>query len=46
MNVAIVGIGYAGLVLGTCFAEMGMNVTCMEVNKEKIEVFQNEKIPN
>jgi len=46
MDIAIVGIGYAGLVLGACFAEMGVNVTCIDVNKEKIEALQNERIPN
>lgn len=36
MNIAIVGKGYVGLVSGTCFAEKGVDVTCVDVNKEKI----------
>ena len=37
MNITIVGTGYVGLVTGTCFAETGVNVTCVDVDKEKIE---------
>ena len=45
MNIAIVGTGYVGLVSGTCFAEMGVNVTCVDVNEEKIRSLQDGKVP-
>jgi UDPglucose 6-dehydrogenase len=45
MNIAIVGTGYVGLVSGTCFAETGINVTCVDVDEKKIERLQQGEIP-
>ena len=45
MNIAIVGTGYVGLVTGTCFAETGVNVTCVDVDEKKIERLTNGEIP-
>jgi UDPglucose 6-dehydrogenase len=45
MKIAIVGTGYVGLVTGTCFAEIGVNVVCVDTNAEKIAALQKEVIP-
>ena len=45
MNIAIVGTGYVGLVSGTCFAELGANVVCVDVDVRKVDNLINGKIP-
>lgn len=45
MNIAIVGTGYVGLVSGTCFAEMGVQVTCVDVDKNKVDCLLRGEVP-
>lgn len=45
MNIAVIGTGYVGLVTGTCFAETGNNVICVDIDKDKIERMRNGEVP-
>lgn len=45
MNIAIVGIGYVGLVTGACFADTGVNVTCVDVDENKVEALKQGRVP-
>jgi hypothetical protein len=44
MKIAVVGTGYVGLVSGTCFAETGNSVTCVDIDQAKVEKLQSGKI--
>lgn len=45
MNIAVIGTGYVGLVSGTCFAETGNNVICVDINPKKVEAMRQGRIP-
>ncbi len=45
MKIAVIGTGYVGLVTGTCFADSGNDVTCVDIDREKIERLQRGEIP-
>ncbi|MEY4330682.1 MAG: hypothetical protein RL609_1430 [Bacteroidota bacterium] len=45
MNIAVIGTGYVGLVTGTCFAETGNKVICVDINEEKVNAMKAGKIP-
>lgn len=45
MKIAVVGTGYVGLVTGTCLAEMGNTVTCVDIDAEKVESMKNGHVP-
>lgn len=45
MKVAVIGTGYVGLVTGTCFAESGNNVMCVDIDKEKVQRLENGEVP-
>jgi len=45
MKIAVVGTGYVGLVTGTCLAETGNHVTCVDINEKKVEMMKDGKLP-
>ncbi len=45
MKIAIVGTGYVGLVTGTCFAETGVDVTCVDIDSRKVEMLRRGEMP-
>jgi UDPglucose 6-dehydrogenase len=45
MKIAVVGTGYVGLVTGTCLAETGNQVTCVDINEEKVKMMQEGQLP-
>ncbi|TMU54520.1 UDP-glucose dehydrogenase family protein [Flagellimonas algicola] len=45
MNITVIGTGYVGLVTGTCFAESGIHVVCVDIDEKKVEKLRNGEIP-
>jgi UDPglucose 6-dehydrogenase len=45
MNITVFGIGYVGLVTGTCLADVGHNVMCVDIDESKIEVLKKGRAP-
>jgi len=45
VNISVIGAGYVGLVTGTCFAEMGNTVTCVDIDEKKVERMRNGEVP-
>ncbi len=45
MNIGVIGTGYVGLVSGTCFADSGNNVTCVDIDQDKVERLKNGEVP-
>src|SRR5690606_31646560 len=45
MNIAVAGTGYVGLVTGTCFAETGNHVVCLDTDADKVQAMQDGKVP-
>lgn len=45
MKISVIGTGYVGLVTGTCLAETGNEVICVDIDKEKVEQMRNGEVP-